>query len=239
MNAAFEQKEPPINAAQRMKLMIELWPKACRAMGWKQSDRELRLATLSEAVGRQLVSANEIGAHDEFSRVVDHLGKLAGELPAAIRDGRDELTERDRLIFVIDEQRKQLALYLPEGSSAEAYIQQVIRDKFNRGRRTERRQVEDLSNDPRTPVLVRGHLWEPPSELKQLVMTLSARINPMRKAAKHTQHDMHMLAGTRCKCKACTRERELAKLRGSRATEFVDESEPVGAELVVTEGNPF
>jgi len=238
MTTALEQKEPPINAAQRNKLMIELWPKACRAMGWKQSDRELRLATLSEAVGRQLVSANEIGAHDEFSRVVDHLGKLAGELPAAMRDGQQTRTERDRLLYVIGEQRKQLALYLPTGSSVEAYIGQVIRDKFNRGRRTERRQIEDLSNEAGTPKLVRGFLFEPPSELKQLVMTLSGRINDFRKKAGDTLHDMNRAAGTRCRanCKACS----LSGGPRRHKEETVDESEPVGAELAeVTEGNPF
>lgn len=213
--------------------MIELWPKAAKAQGWKQSDRAQRMAVLSEAVGRPLGSANDIGAHDEFSRVVDHLGKLAGELPAAMRDGQQTRTERDRLLYVIGEQRKQLALYVDH---VPAYIESVIRDKFNRGRRTERRQIEDLSNEAGMPKVIRGHLIEPPSELKQLMMTLSGRINDFRKEAGHSLHEMNTKAGTRCRanCKACAPGVRMA----GKPLETVDESEPVGAELVHAEEGP-
>lgn len=226
--------EPTITTAQRNKLMIELWPKAAKAQGWKQSDRAQRMAVLSEAVGRPLESANDIGAHDEFSRVVDHLGKLAGDLPAAMRDGHEVLTERDRLMWVIGEQRKQLGLYV---ESPSGYIEQVIRDKFNKGRWMERRQIEDLSNEAGMPKVIRGHLIEPPSELKQLMMTLSGRINDFRKEAGHSLHEMNTKAGTRCRdnCRKC----QVAP-GGHHEENPVDESEPVEVELAeVTEGNPF
>lgn len=235
--------EPTITTPQRNKLMIELWPKAAKALGVKVSDRAQRMAVLSEAVGRPLESANDIGAHDEFSRVVDHLGKLAGDLPAAMRDGQQTRTERDRLLYVIGEQKKQLALYLSPTSDAgvkcsvNAYIESVIRDKFNRGRRTERRQIEDLSNEAGMPKVIRGHLIEPPSELKQLMMTLSGRINDFRKEAGHSLHEMNTKAGTKCRdnCRKCAE----GVLPAGKPVETVDESEPVGAELVVAEGNPF
>jgi hypothetical protein len=65
----------PITQAQRFRLMINargqisFWTAACRQMGWDQADREFRLKTFGEILGRELESASEIGYLKEFDKI--------------------------------------------------------------------------------------------------------------------------------------------------------------------------
>jgi hypothetical protein len=55
----------------------QLWPRACRAQGWKPSDRARKLALVSQILGREIQSTKEIGATKEFDLVKAELQHLA------------------------------------------------------------------------------------------------------------------------------------------------------------------
>lgn len=62
---------------QRITLMADWWPAACAAQNWNVSDRDKRLAVLSDAVGRELKSASDLNHLTDIDAVKSHLLALA------------------------------------------------------------------------------------------------------------------------------------------------------------------
>jgi len=105
---------------------------------------------------------------------------------------------RTRLIWKITiEQVALLSVFMagehePERqAAAENYVLSVMRDRFH----TER--IESLTH---------GHAGQL-GQLEMLRDTLAARINELRKNRGLTGHDLAQLAGQKCACKECSRQR--------------------------------
>lgn len=203
-----------MTTAQRNKLMIEWWPAACRAQGWKVSDRARRLRVLSVAVSfpaghfgnvleclavvaneavaldRPLASASELNSREDVDRVKALLLMLADNLDAAREmDAPEEGAARRVRWVIIEERLRCLALYpveQPMGrAGAEAIVAELIKDMFNRGRRHEVMTVEDLTDGPQF-YRRRGSaaLHEGPSQVRRLVMRLDGLLHTNKPAAQ-------------------------------------------------------
>lgn len=203
---------------QRITLMADLWPAACKAQGWKASDRELRLNVCSIALSfqlhsvqdfgnafysdapcvRVLQSTNDIGSDQDFTRVKMLLLMLADKLQGAHEIDQPQVNKARQLRFMIEEQTKCLALY---HDNAQAYVAEIIRDKFNHASRAFPPSLDDLTDDPIE--LRNGRRI--PSQLRQLVMTLNSRLTKFRKAADQSECEMKRAAGVQCRCKECDR----------------------------------
>ena len=69
---------------QRMSILLERWPRACRAQGWNPQDRDLRLQVIGHAVGRQVKSMNDLDNAGDIDAVYAHLGRLADNVAATL-----------------------------------------------------------------------------------------------------------------------------------------------------------
>jgi hypothetical protein len=211
---------------QRNKLMIELWPAACRAQGWKASDRNFRLFILSVAVSfeigtlqqffqvmstpvdklpRLLTTADEIDQGEEFTKVKAVLSLLSDSVAGARDAGDPALNLARQKRNVILSLMQCLSIYpleKPMGvDGAEAYVTEIISGKFKRAM-----AIEELSYKPvRFTDRGTGEPRQIPSQLDQLLYTLSARVSKYRQAAKHSEHQMRQIAGVRCRktCQEC------------------------------------
>ncbi len=181
---------------QRITLMATWWPAACRAQGWKVSDRTKRLEVLSAAVKRPINSANELNSKEDIGAVKAHLGMLADNVAATVETDRPDMDRARRLRFTIAEHLKCLALY---HENAPAWLASVIRDKFKHGSRAMPLTLDDLSA---APIIGRGGR-EIPSQLDQVVMTLARAIQAKRKEQGDTIHTMKTRAGVFCNCAQC------------------------------------
>lgn len=135
---------------QRMSILADWWPRACKAQGWKVSDRDLRLDVISQAVGRPISTMHQLDNSRDVDRVKAHLLSLADDLAATVETTReDDPGLRRRLLFLIRKQSAQLG--------GEPYVMAIARDRFHlvAGVRT----LDDLSTE----------------DLRQLMMTLKAR----------------------------------------------------------------
>lgn len=191
---------------QRNKLMIDWWPAACRAQGWKSSDRALRLRVLSIAVSfpaghfrnvleclavicsteplpRELASASDLDNGADVDRVKALLLMLADNVQAAQEFDSPETGAARRVRWVIVEERLRcLALYpveQPMGrDGADRLVAELIKDMFNHGRRHELLTVDDLSDQLQ---LYRrkgsSELHEGPSQVRRLVMRLDGLLH--------------------------------------------------------------
>ena len=197
---------------QRIRLMGEWWPNACQAQGWPVNDREFRLKVFSNALEREITSANEINNTNEFDRIKAYLLAAADDLPGALETGDPSLGDARRFRNVIAKDILPcLALY---ENDAKAYLQTVVSDLvgWNRGDRPTRPPtLDDLSANPiprRDPPDFKHRMGA--SQLEQAMMTLNARLHTKRRAAGHSLHQMKTLAGVRCSCKECSKQRALA-----------------------------
>lgn len=211
--------------------MKDLWPAAARNNGWQTGDRAKRIAVLCDALGRAIQSASEINDRDDFDAVKRHLLMLADNLAGARETIEPEMGRARRLRDAIRELTRCIAVYIPLSASAseadgerdgvrcpaaaEAYVTQIIRDKFNRGSRVTIVTVDDLTA---APIILRDGR-QIPSQLDQLVYTLGACLNGsgkirngkkmrlgLRVAASDTLHEMKMKAGVPCGCaEICSR----------------------------------
>lgn len=205
--------------AQRISLMAELWPNACRTQGWHAEDRELRLVVCSIAVSwaiedmedwlaafhsteppsRMLKSTNDLDDHEDFTRVKRVLRLLSDHV-----EKDTELLRRMR--FVIGEQTKCLAVYLKKlarndtvrfegyGAFEEAISNAVAYVAAVTEDRFGTRDISDLSIQ----------------QLRQLMMTLQSRLHNkrtgLRVKAGDSIHDMCLKARIKCHCKECERQ---------------------------------
>jgi hypothetical protein len=166
-----------MTSSQRVHLMADLWPSACRCQGWAAKDRALRLQVLSEAVGRALSSANDLDSTGDYDRVKAHLGMLSDNVAATIETDHPQLGRARRLRAAI---RRYLRDPRPFHPNPDDLLSKLIRDKFGR-----RVALDDLTADPvmRTDRRT-GELLERTSELDQLVFTLSRILSTKRKEAR-------------------------------------------------------
>lgn len=124
---------------QRITLMADWWPAACRAQGWNSSDRDLRLRTLGEAVGRELESASDLNSTGDIDRVKAHLGGLANKLAPVIKHETPDEDDAVRWRWLVRQEIRKLAGCLTPApgqtpmSAAMAYTAALIRDKFQSG----------------------------------------------------------------------------------------------------------
>ncbi len=156
--------------SQQNKLMIELWPNACRAQKWKASNKPLRLAKLGEILGRSIASAKEINETTEFDAVKRELLHLADNLTGTLETISPDRGPGRRWLFLIANVRRELAKFHPD---ADAYVRGVLWDGFRK------KEVADLSavvTRARTP----GK--RATSELQRFYFTLNSRVNAMRDA---------------------------------------------------------
>jgi hypothetical protein len=200
-----------MTSAQRIYLMADLWPSACRAQGWNADDRDLRLNVLSEAVQRPLASANDINDRADFDAVKAHLKLLADHVQGAMESGHPEIGRARRLRRKIVELVRCLNLY----ADGEAYAREVIKDGTHRAGADVTaydslplpRLLESLTATPRFYRSDRtGRLVARPSQLDQVVMTLSRALNGkngFRAKAGHSIHEMLIRAGLECACREC------------------------------------
>ena len=111
-----------LTQAQRFILMIDargvsLWTAACNQRGWDKDDRDLRIKTFSEILGRELTSASEIGYLKEFDKIKAQL--LAWSQPDDLEGQLDMIRQP-----VIRLQTAILKLAAP------AYAARIAQDKF-------------------------------------------------------------------------------------------------------------
>jgi hypothetical protein len=95
-----------MTAAQLKWFNTALWPNACRAQGWKVTDRALKLRVVGEILGREISSTKEVGATREFDRVKNELLILAdptnlNAAMASVDDGRAD--QRNRWLHKLTE----------------------------------------------------------------------------------------------------------------------------------------
>lgn len=176
---------------------------ACKERGVPVPDRhDLHL----QALGRD-VSSREF-SQKQFDAVLAKFAKYSdpGNVDRQLRQIRQPATRQNGRLA---ELRQCIALYVAD---ADAYIGGIALDKFGSP------DPEDLSDQRPEP--------DRPSQLEQLIMTLSARLNGatgLRNQAGHSLHDMRLAAGLPCRCKRC--------LEGSK----LDQSAADSAQVVVVE----
>ena len=146
---------------QRLSILLNRWPAACQVQGWNKDDRSLRLSVISQAIGREIASMNELNNDTDIDRVYAHLGTLVDKIDSAVEltPAGAEYGYRRRLFWLIRRDARPLG--------GEPYILQLARDKFHitAGLTT----LEDLATD----------------QLHQLMMTLHARQHAKNRAAKN------------------------------------------------------
>lgn len=220
-----------------------LWALACRAQGWNEHDRDLRLNVLSEALRRPISGSGEINEREDFDAVKAHLQMLANKLQGAMESLDPSIGLARRLRNKVIAQVRCINLY----DDGERIAREIIRDKFHRGdigvKEYEElplpRILESLTASLRYVESDRtGRLEERPGQLQQLVMCLDRTLhaNPkedskgrskqkgLRVLAGDSLHDMNMKAGLPCYCVGVCNQRGVI-LVGKPAT-----VEPVMAE---------
>jgi hypothetical protein len=213
---------------QRIALNAEWWPTACRAQGWKTSDRDRRLRVCAWAVSlkdptqldllnainsdrepaRILESTNDLDSKEDIDRVKACLLMLADDVEKTKEVGKPLIGSARRKRDVLRDLIKCIGVYHPR---PRAYVAEIINDKFNAWRKYgEPLTIRDLTDDP--VFLKDGR--EIPSQLDQLLYTVSACLNGsgkrgrkmgFRLVAKDSLHDMKMKAGVHCDCMICVR----------------------------------
>ena len=181
--------------SQRITLMADWWPKACAAQGWDAADRALRLAQLSQAVGRPITSANQLGNVEDMNKVVKHLGALADNVEQVRKHVDPDEDRARRLRWKIRQQIKQLEPLLAPPATphsalrtphSDAYLAALIRDKFQQGApcaHSRSLTLDDLTAAPIIRTNRQGKPVEGPSQLDQIVMTLARAISVKKQAA--------------------------------------------------------
>jgi hypothetical protein len=101
-----------MTTGQRVHLMAELWPAACRVQGWKVSDRTRRIDVLSRILGRPIQSASDITTNADYDTVKRELLTLADHLDRGAMDTREEGRARRLRNFIRQELTPCLGLYV-------------------------------------------------------------------------------------------------------------------------------
>jgi hypothetical protein len=140
-----------MTSKQRISILAHRWPAACDVQGWNPNDRPLRLRVLSEAIGRDIESMNDLNNDTDIDKIFAHLGMLSENLKRTVdlTPAGQENGYRRRMFWLIRKHSRQLG--------GEPYVLALARDKFHL---TEGLQsIEDLTT----------------KQLNHLMMTLNAR----------------------------------------------------------------
>lgn len=210
-----------ISKNQRIHLMADCWNPACKAQGWKASNREFRLQKFSELLGRPLKSSDDIEPIKEFGQLKAKLLRLADNVRGATEDGDTNHDERRRMLWTIEHFYKPcLGVYVAD---VETYLNTVLKERFKivKGLST----YEDLSSRPR---IFSGE--EKPSQMQMFIFTLGQRLQKFRSEAHDTIHDMKMKANVPCDCSICTRPQVVLN---HQVTKAPSEEVPVNNEGVM------
>jgi hypothetical protein len=191
------------------------WPKACKAMNWTR-DAGLTAAAIDAKRKEFLLrcgfkSLTEVDRVDGFTKVLKELLVLQGTDLSAAREADDSTINQARVLrnTILTELAPCLELYVADVGG---FMTEIMEDK-NRWWKIDRpaRGMTLLDLDAK-PVFrtdrATGELKEFPSQLKQMIYTLSARLNDKRKEAGDTIHEMKVKANVPCACAIC---------RGTRA----------------------
>ncbi len=164
----------------------------CQSEGWALPDRhELH----ARALGRD--KSHKLFNNPDFDQVLGVFRSYsqAENVNAQLRQIAQPTT---RKLTRLEMTMKCMALYVTD---VEGYVGHVCMDKF---RTPDWRDLSDVR--PPERMGRNGQTWQPPSQVEQLVMTLSRCLNGadgLRNQAGDTLHDMHTAAGVPCRCSAC------------------------------------
>jgi len=183
-----------------------------RALGRARSSKEFSNADLDKVLA--------------VFRAVSRPADVDGQL-------RQQGQARARREHRIDEVMRCLGVYVED---VEGYVARIVADKLGvpaDGSLT----LADVSDEPTVRTRRDGVAYPGPSDLEQVLMTLWARVQPLRRARGHTLHEMKLAAGVPCACAKICRKGSPVVIDG----EVWDAVEPVAAEVaaVVAEGEPF
>lgn len=230
----------------QLTLFWRSWSAACntqgwtRAAGWTTAQIDDKRHELLKGLG--FASLKDVDNRG-FDKVLAKLRLLADRVDGAVEVGRPQTGDARRLLWRIEWLAKCIELYKPGAS--EAYIGEVVADKFAPVDKygtgvLHPRHWRDLSA-VRSP-------GKEDSELDQLRMTLTARLNGrtgMRSAYGESVHDMCGRAGVTCACEACkevrahqARTRAAAPVQTARKPISRPAPTPVAAGGV-DDNNPF
>lgn len=193
-----------MSPAQRARFFSDWWPRIAARRGVSPNNREARHAFYAEA-GLH----GDIDTTTGFDRLKAHCLAILDDanLTAQVRV-QEQPT--NRLHWKIRDVLKCLAVYplsKPMGwEGARQYAREIIRDKVDHGSLRGVTDLEDLSDIANAYEDSDGNLIERPSQVEQMVMTLSARLNGaegLRNRAGDDLHTMKMRAGVKCFCKPC------------------------------------
>ena len=214
--------------AQRIALQADWWPRACRAQGWKTSDRDLRLRVCMWAVSltnptqqellaaiasdaqpiRWLESTNDLDNKGDVDAVKACLLMLADDLQKTAEVGQPHFGSARRKRDRIRDHLKCLALYQEQPKK---YLAVMLADMFHRPAGQAPFTIRDLDDRER---FYQGS----PSQLERILMRLAKVVNQKRNENKlvpafaHLQgelpltiHEMKLTAGVYCDCAICAR----------------------------------
>jgi hypothetical protein len=210
----------------QLKLYWREWAAVRRANPQAVRD-EITVAALGRRVSSLALS------NAEFDQVLAAFRAVSrpADLGAQVRAQRQE---RDRWLWRLGWVVQCLGLYVEDPA---AYVISISAGKLRAGA-DGAWDLDALDDRPRVRV-VKGVPQESPSEIAQLLMTLTARLHDYRREAGESIHMMATRAGARCYCARCKRSRvgrvvNPPQARGRRPA-------PVAAAVAETEteGNPF
>lgn len=230
-----------VNAAQIQSIQ-RTWRAVCKDRKWQAADREFRLATFSEILGRPVDSLTTVERIDECTKLMKSLQAMLGVSVQAGIEADDQTINRARVLRnkILTELIPCLEVYVED---VKGYLTSIMEDK-NRWWKIDRpvRDITlmDLDAKPiRKWDVKSGGMKDFPSQLDQLVYTLSSCLNGsgkvragkksrlgFRVAAGDTLHEMKMKAGVPCDCGACARP-------------MLAHSHPAAESPITREGVPF
>ena len=198
------------------------WPKSCKAMGWTKANG--MSAGEIDAKRKEFLqrcgfdSLTKVDRVDGFTKVLNELLVLQGTDLKAAREADDSSINQARVQrnYILTELVPCLELYIADVSG---FMAEIMEDK-NRWWKIDRpargMTLLDLDAKPiyRTDRAT-GELKEFPGQLKQMIYTLSARLNDKRNAAGDTIHEMKMKAGVPCNCSICFSHRNQAAFKAA------------------------
>ena len=218
---------------QRITLQADWWPAACRAQGWKVTDRALRLRVCAWAVSldnptqlelldaiasdrqpsRWLESTNDLDNGPDVDRVKACLGMLADQMKETGEVGQPQFGSGRRKRDVIRSSLKCLALF---EAHPKRYLAALVQDMFA-SKHGPDITIKELTDDGGAGT---GYGSSNPSDLQRLLMRLSQIVNDKRNANAFapayahlaspeplTIHEMKWEAGVACYCRDCAARR--------------------------------
>ena len=221
---------------QRITLQADWWPAACRAQGWKVSDRNLRLRVCAWAVSldnpsqlelldainsdrepsRHLESTNDLDNKADVDRVKVCLLMLADVVDKNNEVGHTHFGSARRKRDIVRSHLKCLALF---EAHPKRYLAALVQDMFaaKLGVDVTIKELSDVGGSG-------DFKGKKPSDLQRLVMRLAQIVNDKRNAnvlapayahlqgtAALTIHEMKWTANVFCDCAYCEKLRAVGR----------------------------